>query len=37
MNASHLYSLEGAIQEKHWDKFSDKEKTKLRIAAGLPK
>ena len=33
----YLYSLEGAIQNKHWDDFSEKEKTKLRIAAGLPK
>ena len=33
----YLYSLEGALQEKHWDAFSEKEKTKLRLAAGLPK
>lgn len=33
----YLYSLEGAIQDKHWDAFSEKEKTKLRLAAGLPK
>jgi DNA transformation protein len=33
----YLYSLEGAIQDRHWDEFSDKEKTQLRIAAGLPK
>ena len=33
----YLYSLEGAIQNKHWDDFSEKEKTKLRLAAGLSK
>ncbi len=33
----YLYSLEGAIKDKHWDDFSEKEKTKLRLAAGLPK
>lgn len=33
----YLYSLEGAIQDKHWDAFSEAEKTKLRLAAGLPK
>jgi DNA transformation protein len=33
----YLYSLEGAIQDKHWDSFSEKEKTKLRLAAGLRK
>ena len=31
----YLYSLEGAIQNKHWDDLSEKEKTKLRLAAGL--
>ena len=33
----YLYSLEGAIQNKHWDAFSEEEKTRLRLAAGLPK
>ena len=33
----YLYSLEGAIQDKHWDLLSEKEKTDLRLAAGLPK
>lgn len=33
----YLYSLEGAIQDKHWDAFSETEKTKLRLAAGLSK
>ena len=33
----YLYSLEGAIQDKHWDVFSENEKTKLRLAAGLSK
>ena len=33
----YLYSLEGAIQDKHWDDFSEREKTNLRLAAGLPK
>jgi len=33
----YLYSLEGAIKDKHWDDFSEKEKTKLRLAAGLSK
>ena len=33
----YLYSLEGAIQGKHWDAFTEKEKTKLRLAAGLAK
>ncbi len=33
----YLYSLEGAIQDKHWDAFSEKEKAQLRTAAGLPK
>ena len=33
----YLYSLEGAIQDKHWDDFSEQEKTRLRLAAGLPK
>jgi len=33
----YLYSLEGAIQGKHWDALSEKEKTSLRLAAGLPK
>ena len=33
----YLYSLEGAIQNRHWDDFSEYEKTQLRLAAGLPK
>lgn len=33
----YLYSLEGAIQDKHWDALSDAEKKQLRLAAGLPK
>ena len=33
----YLYSLEGAIQGKHWNALSEKEKTKLRLAAGLSK
>ncbi len=33
----YLYSLEGAIKDKHWDDFSEREKTNLRLAAGLPK
>lgn len=33
----YLYSLEGAIQNKHWDEFSENEKRKLRLAAGLSK
>jgi len=31
----YLYSLEGAIQNRHWDDFSEKEKTELLVAAGL--
>jgi DNA transformation protein len=33
----YLYSLEGALQDRHWDDFSDEEKAELRLAAGLPK
>ncbi len=33
----YLYSLEGAIQNRHWDEFSDEEKAGLRLAAGLSK
>ena len=33
----YLYSLEGALKNKHWDTFSKKEKTKMRLAAGLEK
>lgn len=33
----YLYSLEGAIQDRHWDDFSEKEKTRLRLTAGLSK
>ena len=31
----YLYSLEGAIQNKHWDDFSKQEKANLRIEAGI--
>lgn len=31
----YLYSLEGALQDRHWDDFSDEEKSKLRLATGL--
>lgn len=31
----YLYSLEGAIQNRHWDDFSEEEKSKLLVAAGL--
>lgn len=31
----YLYSLEGAIQGKHWNDFTDAEKKKLRLDAGL--
>ncbi len=31
----YLYSLEGAIQNRHWDDFSDAEKAELQSAAGL--
>ncbi len=30
-----LYSLEGAIQDRHWDAFSENEKTELRLSAGF--
>jgi DNA transformation protein len=33
----YLYSLEGAIQNKHWNELSDQEKADLRRAAGLTK
>ncbi len=33
----YLYSLEGAVQNKHWDDFTDAEKKKLRLKAGLKK
>ncbi|WKD49458.1 TfoX/Sxy family DNA transformation protein [Microbulbifer spongiae] len=33
----YLYSLEGAIQDRHWDAFSEREKTALRLSAGLTK
>lgn len=33
----YLYSLEGAIQDRHWNDFSEGEKTALRRAAGLLK
>lgn len=33
----YLYSLEGALQDRHWDAFSDEEKAELRLAAGLPR
>ena len=32
----YLYSLEGAIQGKHWNDLSDSEKAALRRKAGLP-
>ncbi len=31
----YLYSLEGALQDRHWDDFSNEEKSKLRQATGL--
>jgi DNA transformation protein len=31
----YLYSLEGALQDRHWDSFSAEEKRQLRLAAGL--
>ena len=31
----YLYSLESALQDRHWDNFSDEEKSKLRMATGL--
>ncbi|WP_163834173.1 TfoX/Sxy family DNA transformation protein [Spartinivicinus ruber] len=31
----YLYSLEGALQDRHWDDFTDEEKYQLRVAAGL--
>ncbi len=33
----YLYSLEGALRNTHWDALSEKQKTKLRLAAGLLK
>ncbi len=33
----YLYSLEGAIQNKHWNDFTEVQKKKLRLAAGLDK
>lgn len=33
----YLYSLEGAIQNRHWDDFSKDEKRRLRLSAGLSK
>lgn len=33
----YLYSLEGAIQGKHWDDFSEQERTTMRQRAGLAK
>jgi len=33
----YLYSLEGAIRNRHWNELSESEKKKLRIAAGLGK
>ncbi|MDJ0806789.1 MAG: TfoX/Sxy family protein [Gammaproteobacteria bacterium] len=33
----YLYSLEGAIQDKHWNEFSEQEKLTMRLAAGLTK
>ncbi len=31
----YLYSLEGALQDRHWDDFSDEEKSQMRLATGL--
>jgi len=31
----YLYSLEGALQDRHWDDFSEHEKHELRQRAGL--
>jgi DNA transformation protein and related proteins len=31
----YLYSLEGALQDRHWDDFSDEEKAQLRLQAGM--
>lgn len=31
----YLYSLEGALQDRHWDDFSEDEKHELRQHAGL--
>ncbi|MGI9304030.1 MAG: TfoX/Sxy family DNA transformation protein [Gammaproteobacteria bacterium] len=31
----YLYSLQGALQDKHWDDYSEQEKKALRLAAGL--
>ena len=33
----YLYSLEGALQNKHWKEFTDNEKLELRLKAGLAK
>lgn len=33
----YLYSLEGALKNKHWNDFSESEKKKLRLKAGLEK
>lgn len=33
----YLYSLEGALQDKDWQAFSDDEKRHMRLAAGLIK
>jgi len=33
----YLCPLEGALQNKHWSDLTEKEKTKLRISAGLSK
>ena len=33
----YLYSLEGALQDKHWDDLSGEEKKRLRLKAGLKK
>ena len=33
----YLYSLEGAIRNRHWHDLSEQEKEKLRLAAGLKK
>ena len=31
----YLYSLEGALQDKHWDAFSERQKANLRQKAGV--
>lgn len=33
----YLYSLQGALQDKHWDEYSEQQKKALRLAAGMTK